>query len=354
MRRPDWGRGLSIEHWPTADRTMWNSLTQAGDAFDEAGAFARLRPVSREAYRLSYAQWLQFLINGGVDLSVETPDARATLPRLRVYADAIAHLAPRTQASRFAQLKTVLASAFPETDWRCLCNAANALNRRANAARKATADVLLPPSCALLEAGLSAIAIGEACRPLCPRDALGWRNGLLVAFLACHAPRCRTLSALELGVNIRRDNMGFAVWAAPNDMKAGRSCAFRVSSLLTEAIDGYLQHARPMFPSGEDPATGPLWLTCTGSALGPQGIKNAVATLTEAQTGLRTTPHRFRHAAMTTMATADGFDARHGQAFLDHRTPEISERHYNLASQLDAGRAYAKLLEQTRRASGRQ
>ena len=354
MAKARWGRGLPFERWPIADREMWDGLTRSGDEFDDAGAFARLRPVSREAYRLGYAQWLQVLLDAGVDLSVETPDARATLPRMRMYADAIKHLAPRTQALRFAHLKRVLGSAYPEADWRCLCNAANALHRRANASGPAAEDSGLPPSDVLLQVGLSGISEPQGRDPLRPRDALLWRNGLLVAMLACHAPRRRTMSALRLGVNIKRDDRGFAVWTSGEDMKAGRSCAFRVSCLLTEAIDGYLQHARPMFPKGDDPTRGPLWMTSTGRALGPQGIKSAVAALTEAQTGQRTTPHRFRHAAMTTMATAEGFDTRHGQAFLDHRSPEVSERHYNLASQLDAGRAYAKLLEKTRRASGRQ
>lgn len=353
MDRARWGRGLALERWPVADRDMWDRLTRSGDDFDEAGALPGNTKVSQDAYRLGYAQWLQVLLDTGVDLSAETPDARVTLPRMRVYADAIAHLAPRTQALRFAHLKTVLQSAFPETNWRYLGNAANALQRRANAAVPCAGDASLPPSDALLEAGLSAILDAQGRCPLRPRDALKWRNGLLVALLACHAPRRRTLATLTLGTNFKRNDTGFAVWASGEDMKAGRSCAFRVSCLLNEVITGYLELARPQFPNGDDPTTGPLWLTSSGRALGPQGIKSAVAAITETQTGQRITPHRFRHAAMTTMATADGFDARHGQAFLDHRRPEISEQYYNLASQLDAGRAYAKLLEKTHRTSGR-
>ncbi|MEL7000688.1 MAG: site-specific integrase, partial [Pseudomonadota bacterium] len=278
------------------------------------------------------------------------PDQRATLPRLRRYLETIGHLAPRTQAIRFHQLHRVLSSAFPEADWRALKNGANALNRREKEAGRARILDQVPPSDALLDAGFSAIEDARSRIQLTPRLAEHWRNGLIVVMLACHAPRRRTIAALRLGINLRRDGDGFAVRASGADMKAGRPFTFRVSSILTDAIEDYLSHARPVFPNGDDPDLGPLWLSfITGRALGPQGIKNAAAAITKANCGHRTTPHTFRHAATTTMANAEGFDACHAQAFLDHRTPEITERHYNLATQLDAGRAYAKLLEQKRK-----
>ncbi|MEM1300103.1 MAG: hypothetical protein AAGH68_12595 [Pseudomonadota bacterium] len=353
MDRASWGRGLPYEQWPEQDRAMWAGLTEAGDDFDSVGAFARLRESSRDGYRLAYAQWLKHLMDEGHDLSIDPPDARATVPRLRRYAQAVAHLAPRTQALRFNRLHRVLSSAYPGGDWRQLSNAKNALHRRANAAGPVRTQEQVPPSDTLLEAGTT--LIGEACRqePFMPLHARLWRDGLLVSILACHAPRRRTITALTLGGNFRRDDLGYAIWASAEDMKAGRPCLFRVSSLLKEAIDGYLSRARPLFPNGEDPERGPLWLAFTGRALGPQGIKGAVAAITEVRTGRRTTTHGFRHAALTTMANAEGFDTRHGQAFLDHRTPEISERHYNMATQLDAGRAYATLLDKKRTRGGR-
>ncbi|MEM7212251.1 MAG: hypothetical protein AAF479_10220 [Pseudomonadota bacterium] len=354
MDRASWGRGLPFDTWPAQDREMWRDLTRTGDVFEEAGPFGHLRPVSRDAYRLSYAQWLQHLRDAGVDLNDQAPDTRASLARLRRYHEAISHLAPRTQASRFVHLHRVLSTAFPHGDWRRLHNAAKELTRRANAHRTIDKHSKLPPSDVLLEAGLGAIADAQAEVPLTPFRARHHRNGLIVAMLACHAIRRRTLAELTLGRNVQRDDQGYAIWASPEDMKAGRSCMFRVSSLLTEVIDGYLVQARPMFRNGEDPEYGPLWLTFTGTALGPQGIKFAVAAITEARTGHRTTPHAFRHAAMTTMANEEGFDTRHGQGFLDHRTQDISERHYNLATQLDAGRVYARLLESTRKTGRRQ
>lgn len=331
---------------------MWARLTRTGDDFDVVGAFARLRAVSVAAYRLAYAQWLQHLLQEGVDLSRDAPDNRLTLPRLRQYAEAIAHLAPRTQACRFIHLHRVLSNAFPDRDWRHLKNAANALQRQANAAASRSLKSV-PPSDVLLEAGLSAIAEARHQDPLKPLHARDWRDGLLVAVLACHAPRRRTLATLTLDMHFRRDDIGYTIWASGEDMKAGRPCSFRISPLLTEVIDGYLTQARPLFPGGKDPERGPLWLTFFGHALGPQGIKNAVAAVTHNQTGYRLTPHSFRHAAMTTMARAEGFDTRHGQAFLDHRTPDVSEQHYNLATQLDAGRAFSRLLDRKRNTSRR-
>lgn len=350
MDRASWGRGLLLAQWPEADRRMWDGLVRSGDVFDEAGAFAHCRQVTLDGYRLANAQWLQHLDDEGVDLTAEAPDQRASEQRLRRYLETLAHQSPSSRTHRFAYLCRVLSRAYPEADWRVLKNAANGLNRQKKQAGQDRILDQVPPSDALLDAGLAAISEVRSGSPLTPRQAEQYRNGLLVAMLACHAPRRRTIAALKLGINLRRDREGFAVWASAADMKAGRPFTFRVSSLLTGAVEYYLTHVRPMFPTGGDPDQGPLLLSfITGRALGPQGIGNAVAKITEAYSGHRTMPHAFRYAAMTTMANAEGFDTRHGQAFLGHRTPEVSEQHYNLATQLDAGRAYARLLEQKRK-----
>ena len=320
MDRTSWGRGLPFAQWPEQDRRMWNGLVRCGDVFDETGAFAHLKRVTLDAYRLAYAQWLQHLVDEGVDLTARSPDQRVSVPRLRRYLKTLAHHSPSSRTHRFTYLHRVLSKAYPETDWCALKNAANALNRREKRTGRDRILDQVPPSDALLDAGLRAIDAARSSSPLTPQQAEHWRNGLIVAMLACHAPRRRTIAALRLGINFRREGDGFAVWASGADMKAGRPFMFRVSSLLTDAIEEYLSHARPVFPNGDDPEHGPLWLSfITGRALRPQGIKNAAAAITEAYSGHRTTPHTFRHSAMTTMANAEGFDTRHGQAFLDHR-----------------------------------
>lgn len=334
---------------------MWDRLTRRGDAFDERDAFARIRTPTREAYKLSYAQWLRYLLEHGVNLEIEPPDKRASVEHLRGYHHWIAHLAIRTQTLRFTYLHRVLSNAFPDSDWRALKNAVNHLTRQDKANGRSRHLTAIPTSDRLLDVGLQTIREARSASVLRKHDAIAYRNGLIVALLACHAPRRRSLTSLELGANIRREEQGYGIWLSADEMKAGQPYGFRLSDVLTDVMDDYLSEVRPLFPNGDDPDHGALWLSfVTGCGLGPQGIKNAVAELTEARIGQRITPHAFRHAALTMMANAQGFDLRHGQAFLDHRTPEISERHYNLATQLDAGRAYAKLLETTRRNSRRQ
>ena len=348
-----WGRGLPFEAWPEADRTIWNALVRPGDAFDASGPLAHLRAASTTGHKLAYAQWLKHLVDEGVELSSETPDERATLPRLRHYHLAIGHLALRTQAHRFVRLMRVLSAAYPERNWGSIRNAATTLHRKANDAGPVTNRDDALSSDDLLDTGLSLIAEARAASPLGKREALLWRNGLLVAFLACHVPRCRTLSKLTLGGNLRRSDAGWAVWASPADMKAGRACEFRVSPLLTAEIDAYLATARPLFRNGGDPGHGPLWLSTYGCALSAQSIRHAVARVTHMQAGKRMTPHEFRHAAMTMMARTEGFDSRHGQGLLDQRTPKVAEKHYNLATRLDAGRDFGRLLERLKGTSDR-
>lgn len=326
---------------------MWDRLIAAGDMFDDNGALSEARAVTQAGYRLAYGQWLHHLAEEGVDLAAEAPQDRPSLDRLRRYATSIEHQSPHAQAGRFIRLLRVLAAAFPDGDWGKLRAAANALNRRAKEADALKLREPPPPSDQLLAAGLSMIDRVRGSDPLTKRGAVVWRDGLLIAFLACHAPRRRTVAALELGVNFRLMDDGYSVWARPEDMKAGRPFAFRASALLTGEIDAYIATARRMFPNGGDPAWGPLWLTGRGTALKPHTMTQKIGAATAAALDQRMTPHRFRHAATTTMVRARGFDARHAPDFLDHRRPGLDTRHYNLATDLDARRDFQELLETT-------
>ena len=56
-------------------------------------------------------------------------------------------------------------------------------------------------------------------------------------------------------------------------------------------------------------------------------------------------PHRFRHSAATSLALASPEAVRAGAVILGHATFATTERHYNLARAIDAGRRYQDVLE---------
>ena len=60
--------------------------------------------------------------------------------------------------------------------------------------------------------------------------------------------------------------------------------------------------------------------------------------------GRRVTPHQFRHAAATTIATSGEGDARMIRPLLGHAASRIAEEFYIVSGQIEASRQYQELL----------
>jgi len=343
-------RGLAFRDWPAADRRMWEGLIRDGDVFDGSGPFARARLATLDAWRNAYGFFLGHLVRIGASLETEDPAERATLDRLRSYAKSIDGLAPRTQAGYFAGLFAVLSAAFPTRDWSRLKAAKRNLHRRAewaggirSKAREMTGNVLL-------ELGLTMISEArDASDPLDLKTAGLWRDGMLIAFLAAHPIRIFNFALLEIGETFRPVQSGFRVLVPADASKNHRPFDFTVAPQIAAQLDGYLRDCRPVFPRGASCASGRLWLAPHGDPWSHKSIGRRISAHTQARLGIRVTPQRFRHAAATTLAVTEGSDPRLAKALLTHATPNLAERVYNQATQLDASTRYVRVLDGLRR-----
>jgi hypothetical protein len=67
---------LPFREWPADDRQRWEAVFKSGDLFDDASRGAHLAPSTREALRVSYAQYLRFITDHHHGLLDRPPEVR--------------------------------------------------------------------------------------------------------------------------------------------------------------------------------------------------------------------------------------------------------------------------------------
>ena len=94
-----------------------------------------------------------------------------------------------------------------------------------------------------------------------------------------------------------------------------------------------------------------LWLTKYGTPYKEGSLGPWIKLLTLRLIGVAIPPHFFRDCAATTMALSSAEDARGIRALLGHASERTSERHYNQASAIEAGRELQDIVQKRRKAA---
>jgi integrase len=92
-----------------------------------------------------------------------------------------------------------------------------------------------------------------------------------------------------------------------------------------------------------------LWISNDGSALKPKALAEAITKRTAKAFGRALSPHFFRDCAVTTLAQDSPTNVRLATPLLGHTDKRMTEKHYNQASQLEAGRKSIDALAKLRR-----
>jgi integrase/recombinase XerD len=182
--------------------------------------------------------------------------------------------------------------------------------------------------------------------------ALLHRNGLMIAFLAYCPVRVANLAAIVIGKNLVKRGSSWGVIFAAEETKQRRPLEFPFPSSLEAALEHYLACYRPIL-AGTGAHCGSagqaLWISQDGGVFTAGGMAQAIERLTKAAFGVEINPHLFRDCAATTIAIHDPGHVQIIAAILGHASGATSERHYNQAGSLEAGRQYHAVLAETRR-----
>ena len=336
-------RSLETRLWPEADRVLWRQLFADDGPLDDRGPLAHLRKTSPESLRWNYAYWLGWLQREAPHALGEPPAARATAERLDAWIKTRAALAPMSRFTMVEAVLHVLAAAAPNADWTRQRRLLAHLRRAAFDDFGARKLGRIVSANVLVEAGLDMIASAErASTPL--QAARRRRDGLLIAFLALLPMRLRALCALQINQHLLELGTGFVIHLPRALCKSGGPWEAPLPSLLEAPMRRYLLEVRPWLMSRSGAAHDRLWVGDRGQPVAQAHLSNRIARLTERSTGVRVRPHFFRDCAATTLARRSPDAARLIRPVLGHSSYRTSERHYNHAEAIDAGRAYADLI----------
>lgn len=326
------GRFKNQNCWPAADREAWRRGLSPLSLLDDTGRAAKWRPATISKVGRAYATYLNWLDLTRQLIDLEQPEQRFTRVRLDAYC---AHLSesvrPTTIRSQLTDLVRALSVIAPKADvslirqrLRCYPKTGDRLAKRQ---RMQEPEVLLT-------LGLDLMADAESRSTPTRRDAVIYRDGLLIAVLACRALRLRNLTNVDIGRQLTEKCAQWALLFEATETKNHRPWMNGWPEVLIPHLNRYLGLYRPMLLNGR--FDGPhLWISERPGPLTDNGIYYAIVTRTKKAFGKPVNPHLFRDAAATSLAVHDPAHVKIAHHVLVNAY-QTMEQHYNQAHAIEA------------------
>ncbi len=333
------GKVLRAALWPQADRTAWNAAFDEGDIFDGRGPAAHWSAGSRRSVASGYGRWIGYLTSMEPGALALPPADRVTRGRLRCYLDHLsAEISPAGTFNYAKHLYDAIRVMAPECDWDWLKAIVWRLDGRAP--RRNKRSRMVPPG-QLIRLG---IGLMEQAQPQIEglNAAIAYRDGLIIALLACRPIRRRNLAALSIGRQlVRSGNLWHIIFRA-DETKNHQPYEATIPAFLQPFLERYLGDIRPLFPRAE--AHEGLWASAKGGPLSDTALYDLVCKRTRVAFGKPINLHLFRDIAATEIAYKDPAKIGIARDLLGHSDLRAIDKHYIQASQIQAGRAYHQAL----------
>lgn len=343
---------MLVATWPDQDQAAWAKTIACGSPLEPGGWASSWAPLSRRKAEIEYGHWLAWLERQGeLDLA-QAPALRATPERVSRYLkDLQSRLSSFTVQTRLQGLGDMLRVMTETQQFRWISRAAGRLRTRAVSTKNKR--LKLKSSDQLVELGIELMTQANILYDTREHAAaLLHRNGLMIAFLAYRPVRAANLAAIMIGKNLVKRGKSWWVIFTAEETKQNRPLEFPFPATLDAALEHYLACYRPILEARgahRDSAGQALWISQDGGKLTAGGMAQAIERLTKVAFGVAINPHLFRDCAATTIAIHDPEHVQIIAAILGHSSMATSERHYNQASSLEAGRQYHAVLNETRR-----
>jgi integrase/recombinase XerD len=343
MRKP---KHLPLDQWPAADIEAFASAFAPGDIFDDtAGPGAHLTEGTRRLIRTAYRRWLGYLKEHYPNDLLQAPANRINSDRVRSFIDHLsAEVRPTTVAIVIDNLCYAARLIAPERDWRWLASLKARLAARAKPEDRF--DRLVPPwqtfdfGIELMDEAITLPITGHK-----PRE-IHYRDGLILAILSLWLLRRRSLAAPTVSRHLDINGNGVNMILFPEDTKAKRAESFWLPEQLVPYFMHYLKVIRPRLV-GANEHDG-LWASYRRSPLSPGRIYDIIRARTKKRFGKAMSLHDFRRAGATFIAMEAPDMVGLIPGALQHASPEVGERHYNLARTVEASRRFAAHVARTR------
>ena len=337
---------LPLDRWPAADIDAFARVFAPGDIFeDTAGLGAHLSEGTRRMIRTAYRRWLGFVKEHYTDDLLLPPADRIRLGRVR---DFIGLLEAEVSSTSVAIIIDNLCYAArliaPERDWRWLASLKARLAARAEPEDRF--DRLVPPW-QILDLGIELMDKANKL-PITghKQREIQYRDGLLLAVLSLWLLRRRSIAAPTVSRHLEVNAAGVTMVLFPEDTKAKRAESFWLHELVVPYFTRYLKEIRPRLLGGKEHDG--LWASYKGCPLSPGRIYDIVRARIIRKFGKAMGLHDIRRAGATFIAMDAPDKIRLVPGILQHASPDVGERHYNLARSAEATRRFAAHLARTR------
>jgi integrase/recombinase XerD len=329
---------LDVADWPARDRAAWIAARQPAGPLDDGGLAARWSQKTIRQTEKGYGLWLGCLARHALLDPDAAPGARLTRETLSLFGkELLARVAPQTAASRVRDLSVMIRVLEPDADRSLVMRMQANLARRAPPSR-AKRERMIAPSL-LFAAGLARMdrVEREQHRKLDVRN-VRYRDGMMIAILTARAFRRGNLAQMRVGRHISKIDGVYVCSFTAAETKNRRELVEPLPAALTRHIDHYLAEVRPALLRGH--ASDAFWVSTYRGPLSEQSIYTKICAATEEELGVKLSPHLFRDALATGIATDDPEHIRMASRLLGHADPRTTERHYIHAQALIASRRY--------------
>lgn len=324
---------LPLADWPEEDRDAWGRLFDEGDLFEE-GPGIHWSAGGRAKRRQGYGRWLAFLRATNPDLLVAAPQERIRPEIVERFINCeLERLKPVSVVSELDDLFAFARMTAPDADWNWLLRALKRL-------RKKYGPFGLKPRQPLSAGDIFRWALrrmkavdGNASLSLL-RQAIHYRQALMIALLASRPVRSRAFIAIRIGHQLKATDGGYRLDFASSDMKDKRPHSYPLPEKLVGPMLAYLDRFRPVLLRGNDADA--LWISQNGEPLTQWGFTKELAKITQHHLGVALRPYAFRHIAATSIAEARPDQVGIIREVLGHSTLLTAEKHYNRARTLEA------------------
>lgn len=334
---------IPLECWSPQDQVALRQALTPGSRRRRTGRGAHWRPASVRTVCESTSYFAGFIATIGVEVGSSRFLEFCTMEKVWSWIDDMRsrNLAPATIKMRAVGLQRTMAVMYPFTSWNWLYDIVNELpdgllesRRRKMPKIKHSRELLLLGVRLIIEAETKAF-IRPHLRHVQARD------GLTIVFLALRPLRLRNLTALRLGIHLRRQDSGmWRIHIPASETKNRETIDWVVPEDLALFLDRYLAVDRPGLLARRTvrgaETEDHLWISEDGLPIGYHNIAARVREHTKRAFGVAISPHRFRDAAATTATIEFPTNLRTALALLADRDSHTIQHHYDQANSLVA------------------
>lgn len=337
-------QSLKFADWPEIDRRLFEQARRPGVLFKPGGPAADWRQTTLETVTHRYGTYLWWLCETERLQPESSPVSRVTAENIEAFIEAYrpGHAPVSLLAVMHGTLEAVRVM-HPGADFSALALAVRRVKAVAKPRPKLPRMADLGPLIALAEA---MIAYGaERVEEGHMLSAAKVRDGACILLLVECPIRRANLEGLRVGHSLIHGNQGYCVEFDADQMKTHAPFEAVLSPDLSAVLDYYIEVARPVLWARSNKVDeGWLWLGAGGLPMTGKSLSRRVRQLVDEHLGRAMSAHLFRDAAATTVALRDPAHIGIVADVLGHARQETSERYYNQARRIDAGRRYQEFL----------